>query len=170
MNPTEKFHDQFRKPAPGRTLIVGSRVYPGREDRRLLYPDALGVDMLEGPGVDLVYNLEESLIPTSHLFAHIECRSVLEHSRRPWLLAANIERLMAPGATLDLSAPFVWRVHAYPSDYWRFTTEAIRELFPNIEWTALTYATQTSLKTKKIRVGPAVYLARSEVLAWGVRK
>jgi hypothetical protein len=173
MTPTEKFQRKFCWPKPGRTLIVGSRIYGRRADRRKLYADAIGVDMLDGPGVDLVLDLETE-VPGTWDFNHIECRSVLEHSRRPWLLAANIERLMVPGATLDLSVPFVWRVHAYPSDYWRFTTEAVRELFPNIEWTALMYATEKTLakgaKLEKASIDGQVHLARCEVLGWGVKK
>lgn len=183
MTPTEKFEAKFRRPKPGRTLIVGSRVYPTRQDRRALYPDAVGVDMLEGPGVDFVCNLEE---PYDWLrpgmawnapdgFDHVECISVLEHSRRPWLLAANVERLMAHGATLHLSVPFVWRVHAYPSDYWRFTVEAVRELFPSIDWTALRYVTERAIekpraKTRSTSYDGQTFFARSEVLGWGVKR
>jgi len=177
MTPLDQFYAEFRRPQPGLTLIVGSKVYPGREDRRVHYPEAIGTDMLEGQGVDFVHDMEEPWPGDGYAFSHIECRSVLEHSRRPWLLAANIERLMHSGATLDLSVPFVWRVHAYPNDYWRFTTAAIRELFPNIEWTALRYATQSRLyeegaKTERLRgrADDLVYFARCEVLGWGVRR
>ena len=180
MIPHEQFYKKYRKPQPGRTLIVGSHVYPGREDRRKLYSAAVGVDMLEGPGVDFELDIEDRAATESFLsfatggFHHVECRSVLEHSKRPWLLAQNLETLMTPGATLDLSVPFVWRTHAYPSDYWRFTTEAIREIFPRVEWKALAYATQDVLATKgklpAFSPGGKVYLPRCEVLGWGVRK
>lgn len=174
MTPHEQFERKYRRPRPGRTLIVGSRVYATRADRRKLYPAAIGVDMLEGPGVDWVRDLEGDVPYLQDPFSHVECHSVLEHSRRPWLLAANIERLMAPGATLDLSVPFIWRVHAYPSDYWRFTAEAVRSLFPNIEWQALAYATTKTLssndKALKRSIDGEVCFARTEVLGWGVKK
>ena len=177
--PHEAFYRKHRRPRPGHTLIVGSHVYPGREDRRKLYPDALGVDMLDGPGVDRVLDLESTasawqLFNEGFLFNHVECRSVLEHSRKPWLLAENLERLMAPHATLDLAVPFVWRVHAYPNDYWRFTIEAIRELFPRIEWDALMYASETTLtksgKGLASKVNGRVHFARCEVLGFGVKR
>lgn len=183
LTPTETFESRFRKPRDGRTLIVGSRVYSTREDRRKLYRDAVGVDMLDGPGVDVVCNLEDlhlcdedalNLLEPG-LFQHVECRSVLEHSRRPWLLASNLERMMAPGATLDLTVPFVWRPHFYPGDFWRFTTEGIRELFPAIEWKSLMYATQEDLwdgdrKMPKQMVGGSVHFPRTEVLGWGMKR
>lgn len=176
MTPTEKFEAKYRRPKEGRTLIVGSRVYATREDRRKLYADAVGVDMLDGPGVDIVANLEEPIgaFPAGgpQGFDHVECISVLEHSRRPWLLADNIQSLMAPGATIHLSVPFIWRLHAYPSDYWRFTVEAVRELFPLIEWDALRYASQDALwksdsKQPRQMIGDTVYFPRTEVLGFG---
>ena len=174
MTPTEQFEQKFRKPRAGRTLIVGSHVYATREDRRKLYKDVVGVDMIPGPGVDWVCNLEEPApLEVYGHFHHIECRSVLEHSRRPWRLAANIELLMAPGATLDLSVPFCWKLHSYPSDLYRFTADGVRELFPNIEWKGLMYATERTLskggKSEKASVDGQVFLARSEVLGFGVK-
>lgn len=175
MTPHEKFERKYRAPKPGRTLIVGSHVYPGREDRRKLYENAIGIDMIPGEGVDEVRDLESIIqLVEFGTFDHIECRSVLEHSKKPWLLARNLELLMAADATIDISVPFVWKLHSYPSDLYRFTAEGVRELFPGIEWSALMYATQTALaegsKSQKATVDGAVYLARSEVLGFGTRK
>lgn len=130
----------------GRTLLVGSYVVEGKEDRRQLYRDVLGVDMREGPGVDKVVDMEEDC--DLGKFEHIECLSVLEHCRRPWLVAANIIRHLSPGGTLHVEAPFVWRIHAYPDDYYRFTTSAITSLFDGIKFDHLMYETQTGLVNK----------------------
>lgn len=168
--PTQQFEARFVGPAPGRTLIVGSKLYEGREDRRKRYPDAIGVDMLPGDGVDVVANLEEPPPKDLGLFSHVECCSVLEHSRRFWKLAANIQRLMLPGATIYVSVPFVWRVHSYPADFWRFTREGVREIFPRISWVALATAHE-ALKMNDLvfefgKEGHP-YLARSEILGFG---
>lgn len=168
-----EFWDTYVRPRPGRTLIVGSQVYKTREDRRAAFADAVGVDMLAGPGVDRVLNLEEPLPDDIGVFDHIECRSVLEHSRRPWLLAANLERLLVKGGTLDLSVPWVWNFHGYPNDCFRFSCEGARALFPGIEWRALRYAGATLYehgKTPRAIVDGHVYIARCEVLGFGVRK
>lgn len=156
--------------SPGRVLIVGSRVYPGREDRRVGWRDALGVDMLAGPGVDRVLDLEELLPDDLGVFNHVECLSVLEHSRHPWLLAANIERLMAPGATIFIAVPLCWRLHAYPADYWRMSPAAVRSLFPAVTWDAL------MLAGERLHDGPGIpsvtveghpYMARTETVGFG---
>lgn len=167
---SEAFETQHVRPAAGRVLIVGSRVYGCREDRRIRHAEAVGVDMLPGPGVDAVINMEEPAALKLGTFAHIECVSVLEHSRRPWLLAANLERMLQPGGTLYLTVPFVWRVHGYPDDYWRFTLSGVRQLLPGITWDALVYAHH--YLTGKNRV-PATevegipYFARTEVCGFG---
>lgn len=172
MTPSAKFERKFCRPKSGRTLIVGSHVYKGREDRRLLYPDVVGLDMVAGLGVDWAIDLEEPLPAGIGLFNHVECRSVLEHSRRPWLLAGNVERLMVPGATLDIAAPFVWRLHQYPGDFWRFTVEGVRLLFPGIEWLALRYVTERRIErpgtaTQGTIQDGQTFFARSEVLGFG---
>jgi SAM-dependent methyltransferase len=168
-----EFWNTHVRPRPGRTLIVGSRVYKGREDRRAAFADAVGVDMLDGPGVDIVGNLEETVPHDRHdYFDHIECRSVLEHSPRPWLLAANLERMLVPGGTLDLSVPFVWGLHSYPSDLFRYSAEGVRALFPGIEWRALQYAGATLYdggKTPRAVVDGHIYIARTECLGFGIK-
>ncbi len=162
----------------GRTLIVGSKIYENspKQDRRNLYADAIGIDMELGDGVDWVFDLEEQEQIPHDLgkFEHVECTSVLEHSRRPWLMAANIERLMVPGATIFVTVPWIWRYHPYDHDYYRFSRDGIRAIFPNIEWSELTLVCEGRyLKADKV---PAIiaddmkYLARTETWGFGVKK
>lgn len=173
-SPIEEFEGRYVKPRPGRTLIVGSFITEGKTDRRALYRDAVGVDMRAGPGVDIVLNLEEPLPLALGKFTHVECRSVLEHSRRPWLLAANIERLMWSGATMYLAVPFVWGLHSYPDDLFRFSASGVRELFPEMDWKSLQYASDRLVedckKTKRVRVDGQIYVERTEVVGFGVRR
>jgi len=169
----EQFEQEFVRPRPGRTLIVGSAVYREKEDRRKRYPGAVGVDMLEGQGVDLVVDLEEPLPDDLGTFAHVECMSVLEHSRRPWLLAANLERMMDPGATIFVSVPFIWRFHGYPSDFWRLTPEALPVIFPNVEWIERRLASDALLdgyRVNALKRDAHPFLARTETCGFGVRR
>lgn len=166
-----EFEKRLVAPNAGRTLIVGSKIYGGKEDRRARYANALGVDMLEGDGVDRVLDLEEPLPDDLGTFDHVECMSVLEHSRRPWLMAANIERLMAPGASLFVSVPLIWRLHGYPNDYFRITPEGVRALFPGIEWKHLMLAGDALRgdKIKSAEVDGYPYMARTETVGFGYR-
>jgi len=166
------FERQVDVPEPGRTLIVGSRIFSEREDRRRRYPNAVGVDMEPGAGVDRVVDLEEPLPGDLGRFMHVECMSVLEHSRRPWLMAGNIERVLKKGGTLLVTVPFVWRVHGYPNDYWRFTKDGVRVLFPRIRWVSVVYAHESIKHNDFVpqldkAAGGHPYLARTEVFAFG---
>jgi hypothetical protein len=165
-NKTEQLCDTLPK-QKGRTLIVGSCVYHGRVDRRLAYNDAVGIDMIAGEGVDYVLDLESDINTEIGMFNHIECCSVLEHSKKPWALAQNIESLLLKDGTLFIAAPFVWRVHAYPDDYFRFTINGIKSLFNNIEWTfeTMTYFEENLKPIVKINGAP--YLARAESICFG---
>jgi hypothetical protein len=49
-------------------------------------------------------------------------------------MAENITRLTAAGGYLLVGVPFSWQIHAYPSDYWRFTADGIRVLFPGFQF------------------------------------
>lgn len=158
------------KPRQGRTLLVGSMAYEG-DDRRSQFEMCIGLDMLAGPCVDLVHDLEDPL-PHEFKFNHVDCCSVLEHVQRPWLMAENIERCLNRGGTVLIAAPFVWRVHGYPSDYWRITPNAIPILFPNIEWDEIALMAhgvkqdRTRAKTK----GDICWLERTEVFAFGRKR
>jgi SAM-dependent methyltransferase len=99
-----------------------------------------GVDIEPGPGVDVALDLtgDFSLVSRSLStpFATIFCLSVMEHCRQPFLMAENIQRLLEPGGILYVSVPFVWEIHHFPVDYWRFTPDAVRLLFPGIDFPA----------------------------------
>lgn len=170
----DQFESLYVRPKFGPTMIVGSRVYNDKEDRRKRYPNAVGFDMQEGEGVDVVRDLELPIeIDQVFQFDHVECLSVLEHSKQPWLLAANIQRMLKPGGTIYVTVPFVWAHHGYPSDYWRMTPEGIAQLFPAIEWVASGYASNEltlGRKIKRTHLGGHPYFPRTEAVAFGVRK
>jgi len=158
-------------PRRGRTLVVGSKVYGKKQDRRKLYPKAIGLDLFEGDGVDIVHDLETTLPEDLGKFAHIDCVSVLEHVRRPWLMAANIETALMEGGTLLVCVPFVWRVHSYPGDYWRMTAEALEVLFPNIQWYSRKYLVEGQQRNlvRGKRDPEGQWMQRAELAAAGVK-
>lgn len=156
---------------PGRVLVVGAKCYGSKPDRRKLYHKAVGLDLFEGEGVDIVHDLEQPLPEEVGTFAHIDCVSVLEHVKRPWVMAENIERVMQKDATILVSVPFSWRVHDYPGDFWRMTREALPILFPNVKWRERKYMVGPSFRKmvpgKDDKEGK--WIARSELVAAGVR-
>lgn len=156
--------------AKGRALVVGSKCYD-KPDRRQLYSEAIGIDLEEGEGVDVVHDLEHPLPESLGKFDHVDCFSVMEHCKRPWLMAENIERALNRGGTLILAVPFVWRIHQYPGDYWRITAEALPVLFPRIEWINRGYA--VGGRVRKLVPGRqdqfGNWLQRAETVGIGVK-
>ena len=125
-------------------LEIGSKNYGSTAPFRTLFDKEtyIGLDQEAGPGVDLVGDLSAGLIGLREGdFTLILCCSVLEHVQYPWLLARNAMRLLAPGGMLYVSAPWVWRYHPYPEDYWRFSWRGIEALFEPLTWTVAMYST-----------------------------
>ncbi len=127
----------------GPVLEVGSRHYSKESsiNYRALCKSVeyIGIDMSPGDNVDLVLNLTEdfSLIEEKldgKRFNTVICCSVLEHVDNIFQMTQNISRLTNAGSVLFVSVPFTWRFHGYPNDYWRFTSEAIKYLFPEFSF------------------------------------
>ena len=55
--------------------------------------------------------------------------AVLEHLAMPWLIAAEINRVLRLGGITYHITPQAWPVHEEPNDFWRFTDEALKLLF-----------------------------------------
>jgi len=50
---------------------------------------------------------------------------VLEHTKRPWLCVEETYRVLKPGGIAIFSAPFIYQVHDWPGDYFRFTIDGL---------------------------------------------
>ena len=53
---------------------------------------------------------------------------VLEHTPRPAALMAEMSRVLAPDGILILTAPFQFRLHEQPHDYFRYSPHGLRQL------------------------------------------
>ncbi len=65
---------------------------------------------------------------------------MLEHVRRPWVAAENIQRLLRPGGLCYVGVPWVQAYHGFPNDYWRFSFPALLELFAGLDFTDMYYS------------------------------
>lgn len=137
------FVKQFIPTSPGRILEIGSKQYGSTQRFRDAYGgDYAGLDLEPGEGVDVVCDLTQGigdLEPES--FDLVICCSVLEHVAKPWKMADNIVRLMKPKAQLYVSAPWVWRYHAYPDDYFRYSWRGLQSLFEPLKFGKFFYST-----------------------------
>lgn len=140
----------------GPYLEVGSKDYGNTQDIRYLFPETekyIGTDMEEGDGVDIVLNLAEDMSEINEKlglekFGTIFCLSVLEHCESPFLVAKNLTSLLKPNGKICISVPFALGFHGYPSDYWRFTHEGIKKLFPKLFFDPELTCTATTKKNE----------------------
>lgn len=103
---------------------------------RDVIPVTVGVDMQKGDGVDIVCSV-------SDLFDHVErgsfdsCVSAgtLEHVEDWQAFITNTWDAVKDGGYIVMTMAGMWKGrHNYPNDYWRFTEDQIKEIYPNAEW------------------------------------
>ncbi|HET9226991.1 MAG TPA: class I SAM-dependent methyltransferase, partial [Thermoanaerobaculia bacterium] len=117
----------------GRMLQLGARTPRGTEavpDRHVLKGRVIGLDIHPGFNVDIVgdaHRLSRFLREGS--VDAVLSASVLEHLQAPWLLAAEINRVLKPGGLVYHEVPGAWPAHAQPNDFWRISAEGLRVLF-----------------------------------------
>jgi SAM-dependent methyltransferase len=117
---------------PGPVLEIGSYLHLGFDhfaNVRPLFSDReyVGCDIREGPGVDVLADAED-LSFGNMTFGTVLILEVLEHLRRPEAAVQEIHRVLTDDGFVALSVPFSFRLHAYPTDYWRFTASGIDTL------------------------------------------
>ena len=59
----------------------------------------------------------------------IYSNNCFEHINAPWLAAKELTRILKPGGHIFVSAPWAWRYHPVPIDYWRYSPEALEYIF-----------------------------------------
>ncbi|MBC7861460.1 MAG: class I SAM-dependent methyltransferase [Bacteroidia bacterium] len=62
-------------------------------------------------------------------FDVIYSNNVFEHLNRPWVAIENIYRMLKKGGVCVIIAPFSWRYHEVPGDYFRYTHSAFPSMF-----------------------------------------
>ncbi len=156
--------------------VLGSKLYETKKtDRRKLYRYAVGFDMQSGKGVDCVADLTEGIPSdfTRGSFDHVDCISVLEHVQKPWLFAETVQNMLSPRGSFLVSVPCVWRVHGYPSDYWRYTLEGVKSLFPFIEWEHICYmagGVEIGEKVPSVQTDKGTFFINTDILGYGFKK
>ncbi len=111
----------------GPVLEVGSQNINGTV-RDMFPPDYIGVDIIDGNGVDQVYD-GDTLPFASQRFSTVLCLEVFEHCFNPVRLANEIMRVLAIGGTALISARGVNFPYHNPPDRLRYMAGYLEELF-----------------------------------------
>ena len=86
-----------------------------------------GVDMMPGVGVDQLQDLRQiGLCDQSIGMALL--LDTIEHVEDPRRAMDELRRCLKPNGILLLTSHFFFPKHAYPYDYWRFTSDGLRSL------------------------------------------
>lgn len=88
-----------------------------------VYP-SLTADLIVSP--DCRYPIKDNSLDGIGSFA------VLEHTRKPWLVAEEIYRMLKPGGFTYIDWPFLQPLHGYPSHFFNATREGLTSLFGDV--------------------------------------
>ena len=122
---------QYLRYLPEKSIIVdvGSLDINGSYKNLIDPPfEYFGVDLSPGPNVDKVMTSEfDSGLPSAYAAAVISGQC-LEHCTNPFSLVKEIFRICEPGGFVLITAPWVWPIHRYPLDCWRFLPDGMKIL------------------------------------------
>ena len=120
-------------PCSGKVLETGSynvngtpRIHFTDHQR---FPGYTGIDMREGPCVDIVMNSQQLSFP-DETFGVIVDTERMEHDNRFWLTITEQFRVLKPGGHIFITTRS-WAgfpPHDFPSDYWRFMDNGIKDI------------------------------------------
>lgn len=128
------FEHLNRLPAEAAILNLGSGT--GAFDR-YLRPGLkmLNLDIYTAPGTDVL--ADGHWLPFADgAFDAVFSNAVLEHVRRPWVVADEMRRVVRPGGRVFVNVPFLSQIHA-KADYFRFTDRGLEVLFEGFETVAV---------------------------------
>lgn len=116
----------------GPVVEIGSLYQPGYDELSNLRhyfvgKKYIGCDIRQGLGVDRIedahaLSFENRSIGTMLMF------EILEHLPSPGKAISEAWRVLDDQGLLALSVPFNYRLHGFPTDYWRFTASGIHSL------------------------------------------
>ena len=131
--------EQLERVAPrtrGRLLDVGCGSKPYEGIFRAHVDEYVGLELresfertaaAESGAPDVLYDGKRMPFDDAS-FDTVLCIQVLEHTPEPRPLLAEIARVLRPGGLLVLSAPFAFRLHEEPHDYFRYTSFGLESL------------------------------------------
>jgi SAM-dependent methyltransferase len=91
-----------------------------------------GTDYRDGPGVDRIEDLRGLTYADGEVGTAI-CVDTLEHCADPPAACRELHRVVAEGGVCVIASVMAFGIHAYPSDYFRFTPEGFRSMLEGFD-------------------------------------
>ena len=86
-------------------------------------------DIQPGPDVDVVGDIHRMPPEWTDRFDACLAAAVFEHLERPWIAAQEVARVLRPGGFCHIVTHQTFPLHGYPSDFFRFSTDALALIF-----------------------------------------
>jgi SAM-dependent methyltransferase len=122
--------------ADARVLEIGTKQsIEGRATHAMqLFPQVprsnyLMADVEAGADVDVIADLHALPQDWANRFNAVVAVAVFEHLERPWIAAREVARVLVPGGFCYISTHQTFPLHGYPSDFFRFSKEALALIF-----------------------------------------
>lgn len=117
-------------PKPARVLDVGSFDVNGSYRQFFTGPewDYTGLDVDDGPGVDLVVDQPYRWNIPSRSFDVVISGQAFEHIEFPWVTIHEVRRVLRPGGLCCIVVPSAGHEHRFPIDCWRFYPDGLTAL------------------------------------------
>jgi SAM-dependent methyltransferase len=115
-----------------RILEIGSREVTGKSDARTRFSEAeyVGFDYYPGNNVDVVGDAHKlSQYFEGEEFDIIYSSAVFEHFAMPWVVAAEIAKILKVGGIVFVETHFSYISHERPWHFFQFSDMALRVLF-----------------------------------------
>lgn len=97
--------------------------------RKEVFDNCLYLEVYPSVTADVIVAPDCEYPLISEAFDGIGCFAVLEHVTQPWVVAAEIRRMLKPGGKCYICWPFLQPVHGYPSHYYNATRRGLELMF-----------------------------------------
>jgi predicted SAM-dependent methyltransferase len=135
-NPRDLFLRLVAEEKPTPVLEIGTlQDVPGTSTHHLdWFPylrrrDFVMADIAPGADVDEVIDIHNTPFAWDGRFGAFLSESVFEHLKRPWIAAQQIYKVLRPGGLCYVCTVQTYPLHGFPSDYFRFSDEALLLIF-----------------------------------------
>jgi len=88
----------------------------------------LGLDLIPGPGVDIVSDHPYEYPFDDETFDVVISGSTMEHVQALWLWVPELYRVLKYGGHLAICTVMVWEIHRQPLDCWRILPDGMAYL------------------------------------------
>lgn len=126
----EPFLAQYQTEAT--VLDVGAGRVSSNHSYERFFPNRVTVDIDPKREPDHVADIH-ALPFTDNTYDMVLCTEVIEHCHTPQQAVDELIRITKPGGVIVLTTRFMFPIHDYPHDYWRFTRMQMERLFAGTE-------------------------------------